>query len=328
MTKFKLTTAELRRKCSYAKRQMNRKISINEVKKRFQLRGLKLLSTIYKNDATNLDYECLKCGYRGKKTLNAVKRSGCYKCNIKIKSDNNTLSQKDVCGCFAKKDLLLVGKYISAKSPVEYQCKRCGYEDKIAYDVVLRAKYGCNRCAINGTANALKLTIEEVKASFARYNLIPYLEKYENTSQKISYKCLTCGYEGVTTVRHIRSRGGCKMCGFERSSQKQRLDIAKIQQIFQELSLIWISGDYKNNRSNLQYRCLRCSHTGAISLVSLNNCVFGCHQCAKTNETENSSRTKLKNFFINSNKNKISDSTTLSKAQSIVKSLKEDLEKS
>lgn len=58
---------------------MNKKLTLLEVKNRFTQRGLKLISSSYKNNKQKLRYRCV-CNKKGRISVNKLTR-GFYKCN-------------------------------------------------------------------------------------------------------------------------------------------------------------------------------------------------------------------------------------------------------
>ena len=78
------------RRCGYCSEKRNKKYSIDEVKEIFADEGCKLLSTIYVNNITPIEYQC-SCGRASKITVNNFKKGmRCMQCGLdKMTGPNN-----------------------------------------------------------------------------------------------------------------------------------------------------------------------------------------------------------------------------------------------
>ncbi len=61
----------------------------------------------------------------------------------------------------------------------------------------------------------LKYTYKEVKQFFQEKNMELLSKRYENSSQKLKYKCLICGYIGTKILYSLLRGTGCPLlCWF------------------------------------------------------------------------------------------------------------------
>jgi len=308
-------------KCRYKKSSITRRLHLKEFRERFKKQGLKLLSLEIRSTKQNLDYECLKCNYKGQKTASNVVKNGCYRCGRQKSVDLRKISQKDAAIAFQAKRLVLVGKYKNAHTPVEYRCERCGNESEITYDVILRCKFGCIKCAAGSRAKDKKLTFADVEQYFNKMNLQPHIneDEYKNSKQMIPYQCLRCGLYHAASTSNVMSGRGCPKCGVNNRTEKIKLSYKEVQSRFAIVELELLEKTYSNSKRRLLYRCKKCSYVGKTSLASV-DMGSGCRECGN----EKISNTKLRKFFANSNKGALFGSTTLNKAKVIVKTMKEE----
>ena len=104
-------------------------------------------------------------------------------------------------------DVEIIGKYISANTPIETKCKKCGYVWG-PIPTNLKNGSGCPKCK-----RKTKKTNEEfVKELFEVHNNIEPLAPYINAHTKIGFRCKNCGYVWNTTPNKILRGLGCPNC--------------------------------------------------------------------------------------------------------------------
>lgn len=123
----------------------SKKLSFEEVEKRFRDRGFKLLckETDYVDRNTPLLYKC-KCGKKKKMSTSNVKRNkkGCIECSIKSRCK----SYDDVVAIFSNAEcVLLSSSYSRSTDKLDYECW-CGTEAKITLKQFVTG-VRCKNCA-------------------------------------------------------------------------------------------------------------------------------------------------------------------------------------
>jgi len=169
--------------------------------------------------------QCNICGRTSKSRLNELVRghaSGCRYCGYKNAGLKKRLNQDLVDLVFLEKNLKPKESYGGASAPRLCECLICGTLVKPQYASLKRGQGGCLRCGYEkgGKKNALpkSLAIEILQ----RAKLQP-LEAYPGRDKP--WKCLhtSCGRIVRPSIASISNgRGGCKYCGREKTSLKQR----------------------------------------------------------------------------------------------------------
>jgi hypothetical protein len=117
------------------------KPTIEQVKKLFESRNFKLLSTVYVDSKEKLKYECAE-GHTCYISYNSFQSgNGCLKCSGKEK---HTLEQAAVL-FLARGYKLLSNKYVNANTNLEYECPE-GHFGKVSYGDFQRG-VGCPICS-------------------------------------------------------------------------------------------------------------------------------------------------------------------------------------
>lgn len=108
----------MHKECAYKIINVDRKLSYQEVVKRFNIKGLVVMTSEekfnleYKNNLYKIDYKCKTCGYNGIKTVKDIISSGCPVCNTNYYNKPRHVLQQ-------WSDMI--------KSRHNYTCFNCGY---------------------------------------------------------------------------------------------------------------------------------------------------------------------------------------------------------
>lgn len=119
-----------------------------------------------------------------------------------------------------------------------------------------------------------RLTNEEFETKV--HLQLPYvkiLDKYQNNKQKIKYLCMKCGYKGEAKAIHLLEGHGCPVC----NKVKKKTHADFLNEISNKFNYIEILSEYKNNKSQIEYRCLKCGHihtARADHLLSGHGCPY------------------------------------------------------
>lgn len=140
-----------------------------------------------------------------------------YGCPVCAGSITTTKSFKDE----IKKlypDIEVIGEWKNIKTPIECHCKKCNLN--WSYTPRTIRKNGCPKCSGSVTR---KWTHEEYvdKINELFDGNIIVLDRYKNMSTKILHKCIKHNCEYMMEPIHALRRQGCKLCGYEITSQKR-----------------------------------------------------------------------------------------------------------
>lgn len=184
---------------------MIKRLTIEFVREQFLIKGLELISTVYKNNKQQLNYKCKKCGYIGMKTYNDLRQSSGSGCPACINRVNRTIEVVRE-GFLSNNMELISAVYKKGSQYLKYRCLCCGYCGTMKYNTLLRG-CGCPSCAGN-----LKHSIEFIREEFLNSNLELFSMVYNNNKQKLKYRCLKCGYIGAKRYDNLLSGRGCPEC--------------------------------------------------------------------------------------------------------------------
>jgi hypothetical protein len=189
-----------------------RRLTYDEVKRRFEEVGCALLSTTYKNSTELLDFICV-CGEKNKISLMALSSGRlCYNCGLKKISENLKLTYDYVKNIFESSGCILLSKtYNSAKEKLNYICD-CGNEGNTSFDK-FQAGQRCNVCKLRMISEKNRVPFEEVVELFKDENceLLITEEEYINSSTAMRYRC-ECGKEDYTILYNLLNGARCQRC--------------------------------------------------------------------------------------------------------------------
>lgn len=167
----------------------------------------------YKNMKSYIKCYCLKCGLEYNSIAkNVIEGHGCPRCAGKYKKNHNEFiyeMQK------INPNLKILNMYENSKSIIKYKCLKCGYENEVRANGLLRG-YGCPKC--KGVA---KYTQKEFENIIEQKNKnIKILGKYNGKNKRIKCKCLICENEWETKASNLIRGRGCPNCKFSNGEEK------------------------------------------------------------------------------------------------------------
>lgn len=154
---------------------------------------------------TRVNYTCDYCGLeflvpksKVEKVLSGKSKHLC--CSTECAKNIQKPDWSDIANLFESYDYDLVStEYISAKVKLDYICRKhseMGIQHVLYNN--LRSGFGCKYCGMERTANARRLSIEEVRHIFDRHDMILVDgQEYHNTSEKMSYICKHHPEQGI-----------------------------------------------------------------------------------------------------------------------------------
>lgn len=123
-----------KRPCKNCRKSKPRKqkYDLQQQKEIFNKLGLRLLENVYLGYSKPARYECKKCSYNGKKSLNnaLTQKTGCRKCAQKRVIDSQRLTGAQIKARFAKCGAIALEEPESLEKAVLIKIVRCGHEHR------------------------------------------------------------------------------------------------------------------------------------------------------------------------------------------------------
>ena len=176
--------------------------------------GIKIIGK-YENMKSYIKCICLECGLEYTSIAkNIIEGHGCPRCAGKYKRNHDEFiyeMQK------INPDLKILNIYKHSKSIIKYKCLKCGYENEVRANSLLRG-CGCPKC--KGVAKYTQREFENIAKS--KNKNIKILSKYDGKNKKVKCRCLICKNEWETKAFNLISGRGCPSCNFSRGEGKIR----------------------------------------------------------------------------------------------------------
>jgi hypothetical protein len=261
-----------------------KKLTYDEVKKEFELRGYQLVSTEYINSNQKLEYICLKHPDEGVQQIdyNHFRRGqGCRFCGKENKKNGK---QKNLEDYQAKELTESKGMEFvkitreNSKLYVYYICpqhRQYGVQ-KTTLMSMRRMRVGCTYCiGRHKTTESFKKELFQINPN------IVVLGEYIDATTAILCKCLIDGHEWYSTPNNLLSGCGCPVCGKIAGAAKRT---KTNEQFLYELSLVNSAitplDPYVNAKEKIRVKCNVCGHVWYVEPDGLLQ-GRGCPECAK-----------------------------------------------
>lgn len=149
-------------------------------------------------------------------------------------------------------NIIVLGVYVNARTPILHKCKIDGYEWMSRPDHILRSK-GCPKCAGNN-----KKSHEGYVCELLLINPnIKVVDSYINALTPITHKCSIHNIEWEARPNDILGGKGCPACGIEKSGNSR---LKTHTQYIEELKLanknIIVIENYKGANTPILHKCL------------------------------------------------------------------------
>ena len=226
---------------------------------------------LYNSQCTPFKVRCKKCNYEWNGyASNLLRGNGCRKCSAKKRGTKRTKTHNDFLKEFAEKnpysnEIILLGKYVQAQSPIQCECKKCKGKWERTPSELLTNK-GCPICSGRKVVKG----INDVATTHP--HLVKYFTNIEesylytsNSNQIIETKCPYCNHTKNMRVADLTHREySCHICGDNGCSYPNRfsyafLNLLPINNWIKEYSPSWISPkrydnyfEYKGNKYILE----------------------------------------------------------------------------
>jgi len=233
----------------------------------------------YVNSGTPRKCKCQVCGSIVFPRLGDVKKAkSCVKCQGKLLSKKNRLTQKRVNTIAKKKKIKLLEPYTNSHTPIRSKCLVCS---KIIHPTIgrLSAGMGCKYCGQIKSAQGRLIPEKIALAGFERSKL-KVLSSYKDNKTPVKVLCLICKKQSTKSYKDLKAGRRCFTCGRRTTGDKLRLneqfkvDLAKKQNLEPV-------GKIKNVRDNSRFKCLVCKRTLTMTFTSIQRGSF-CKYCSQT----------------------------------------------
>ena len=244
--------------------------------------NIEVLGT-YTGTDNKIKCKCKIDGYEWETTPYRLlkKGVGCPKCNNKIRRTHEEFMQE-----LAKRNehfnnIIIKNKFIKNKTPMECECKICGYTWTAPAERLLHQGSGCPKCANKIIAQKQTRTHEQFMQEFYEKNPnaqdITILNHYVNSSTKILCKCKKDGYEWSVRPAGLLRGSGCRKCAGSLKKTHEQF----MQEFYENNTHakdIEILSKYVNYMSKLKVKCKICGNEWEVMAGSLLRNI-GCPRC-------------------------------------------------
>ena len=242
---------------------MAKKFTFDEVKQVFEAAGFELRSTTYSSSKEPLAYRCNRCGREDTTRLEYVKAgNGCSNCWETRRGQSLKHTLDFVREKFSAKRLeLRASEYIDSKTPLRYQCNKCGYKGKLRFND-LNSGADCRQCGIHRRTSRRKLDFEAFKQDMLKRQIkvVSQESEYENSGTKLQLQCLKCPRFWRATANDLRNAStGCPACGHKRGGRKLALKTEQAAQNLAKLGITLLS-EYESSQKPIRVRFDACGH--------------------------------------------------------------------
>lgn len=254
------------------------KFTIDEVSEIFEKEGCVLVSSVYVNRSSKLEYIC-SCKNTASITLGSFLRgSRCSDCGKRKSIDaRRKYTIEIVKEIFADNDCVLLEKtYINTQTPLKFICN-CGNTSKIRLSDFL---YGCRcqKCKSAKLREKYAYSLEEVKDIFLINGNVLLENEYINSSIKLKYIC-DCGKTDEKSLSKYQNGQRCAECGVRKSHLLRKKNYIEVYEYFsdQGCQLLDSEQDYISVNSPMNYLC----NCGRQSKITFSNFKSGqrCYMC-------------------------------------------------
>ena len=258
---------------------MVKKITSEEATQILLSNGLRPVAP-YINSKTRWKSIHVECGTTCYPMLEKVKlgQIGCPECRYKKAAKSLRLPESKARSIMLKAGYEPLEPYVNALT--KWKCKHliCGATVHPLLNTIQNGGGACKSCGSAATGLAKRNSIDKVRAKLEKKDF-SLLGDYRDSKTRIHVKCNKCGdiFWGIYSVINREKGRGCKKCALIASAEKFKLSPEKLQQRLKKVNLELV-GEYKNSRTTLECKCLKCKKEFGIYPASLID-GGGCPKC-------------------------------------------------
>lgn len=193
---------------------MNKKYTIEEVRKIFENYNCKLITNEYKDNKQPLEI-IASCGHKHICKLNvfmSAKHKTCNACAIKLRAKNKKIPYEKVKEEFENRGCKLLSKeYMNKRNKLDYIAS-CGHKDSITFKNFENRKYNvCTKCARSGENNGMYKKEKTDEERFNDRSGEEYKEFRNAVFERDKYTCRICKDDkgGNLECHHMDSHNWC-----------------------------------------------------------------------------------------------------------------------
>lgn len=268
-------------------------------------RPIKLLSTTYINCKEKLDWECLRCELKFKRTLYNMKKTakigkgwGCPDCA----NDNSEYIKKIK---VITKKLGIIPKnltsYSTSNKKIDWVCLSHNHEFESSWNLLrdlIKRKSKNPLCRICANRIYDKEIIQE-NFNKENRNILILSKKIKNFKQKLKVKCLICNHGWPTTLDSLsrKNRNGIKS-GCPKCAGVLKYNYKEVKKYINNFNpnIKLISNKYRGIFYKLKLECKECGLNWQTSFNNLKNGKQGCPDCNQVSKKEKQVRDFL--FYV------------------------------
>lgn len=210
---------------------------------------------------------------------NALKGNGCLECWNERKSKSRQKSHEQYVNEVRNinSNIIVMEKYINAKTPILHKCTIHNIEWKPYPEVVLRGG-GCPECWKEKLHNVRCRTHEQyvLELSIVNSNII-VLGTYIDAITPILHKCLIDGYEWFTIPNSLLQGCGCPKCAKNLQLTTQEY-VEKLHNVNPNIIPL---EDYKTSKTKIWHKCLIDGYEWMVEPSSTLQ-GYGCPKCCES----------------------------------------------
>ena len=245
----------------------------------------------YKSFDDKIEAVCKKCGKTFYPVVSALLHGhGCPECahNRKLTTSEFVKKFSDI-----SPDVLVLGEYVNAKTPILCECRRCGKRFEGNPYAMLHNGTRCKSCSLSDHWKRDRsdkiVDVEEFNRRLSSYdNSIELVGEYKGYSKRNDFVCKDCGYLWSTTPSLIVSqRQHCPRCVLRTVAAKNTRDGNEVFQELKELNkkVTVLSKEYVRSQDKVLVSCNECGHIWKATPAHIRN-GRGCPECAKRSRAE------------------------------------------
>lgn len=169
--------------------------------------------------------------------------------------------------------------YPGTNSPWLCECMTCGSEVTPRHHGIISGQGGCRKCGTESAKTKLR-TNENIAIQKMRDANLEPLEPYRGAHMAWKSRCLKCGSNTSPMLSMINAgQGGCKKCGYEKSSQTRTYEQSQAIELMRNAGLEPLE-PYKGSQVPWRCRHIDCGREVFPRLNGITSGQGGCGYCA------------------------------------------------